>query len=372
MSELACKAMVCVPSLLAQGGVSNYYRVVNPYFEDVDGVDFFELGGQQRSPLGVALAMILEPIHFLLALINGGYGIVHLNPSIQPRALVRNAVVLVFAKLCRKKAVILWHGWDVEVERRMVRRLRRLFALIFNLADVSLVLAVEFKQRLKDLGVNHDIFVTSTIVEADMVCVREIGRQDCLALMFMARLVENKGIRETVEAFSLLKSEFPDLRLEVAGDGPEKAVLAARYAGLDGLTFHGHIGDVQKYRLMAQCDVFVFPTNYGEGMPTCVLEAMVAGLPVVTRAVGGIRDFFRHGEHGLLVETSEPQELAKSLADLLKDEELRRKISEHNRQYAEDHFSANMVSEFLKKLYAAVCNGDISDLPSEWFASIER
>ncbi|MBF0234946.1 MAG: glycosyltransferase family 4 protein [Desulfamplus sp.] len=314
--------------------------------------------------------MASEPFQFLKTLGAGQYSIIHLNPSLQPRSLIRNAVLAVLSKLAGKQVIVFWRGWDKQVEQRMVRPFQRLFRLIFNQADVHLVLAAEFRDNLRDMGISKPILVSSTIADppADITNLKKIEREEGLRLLFMSRLVKAKGIYQTVEAFKLLKAEFPSLRLDVAGDGLEMACLKKRYFGLHGLTFHGHLEDREKYELIAQSDAFVFPTSHGEGMPNCVLEAMAAGLPVITCPIGGLRDFFCNEVHGFFLKETDPLHIAETTAILLRNEILRHDISENNKNYARIHFSSSNIVTFLTKLYLATFEKKFDSLQSEWFA----
>lgn len=66
-------------------------------------------------------------------------------------------------------------------------------------------------------------------------------------------------------------------------------------------------------------DIYCFPT-YGEGMPVSLLEAMAFGFPVVTRPVGGIKDFFENGKHGFLTNSKDPEIFAELIEKFLKND----------------------------------------------------
>jgi glycosyltransferase involved in cell wall biosynthesis len=355
--------------LSGPGGVTNYFRVVKQRLKGADWIDFFELGGQHRSVFGALWAAVCEPFNFLKALGAGRYGIVHLNPSVQPRALIRSAALVVLSKLAGKQVVVFWRGWDKQVEKRMVRPFQKLFRLIFNQAEVHLVLASEFRDNLRDMGFNKPILVSSTIADPpeSITNLNKIEKDDGLKLLFMSRLVKAKGIYQTIEAFKLLKPEFPSLRLDVAGDGIEMDSLKKRYFGLTGLTFHGHLEDREKYGLIVQSDIFVFPTSHGEGMPNCVLEAMAVGLPVVTCPVGGIKDFFISGKHGFLIDSNHPRLVAKAVKKLLENNKLRKTISQYNIAFAEKNFSAEKIVDYLTVLYKNIFTGTVNAMPDQWY-----
>jgi glycosyltransferase involved in cell wall biosynthesis len=95
-------------------------------------------------------------------------------------------------------------------------------------------------------------------------------------------------------------------------------------------------------------------------MPNAVLEAMAAGLPVVTSRVGGIRDFFEDGVMGFSTEGVSVTELAAHMEKLIADPSLRERIGAHNRAYARERFAASKVAARLMDIYRSV----ISDAPA--------
>lgn len=121
-----------------------------------------------------------------------------------------------------------------------------------------------------------------------------------------------------------------DFRLKIVGDGPPRTVgryvRAVEAAGLAGrVVFTGIRRDVP--RLLAEADIYVHPARM-EGLPTAILEAMAAGVPVVAAAVGGIPDFVVHEKNGLLVPSGDAAALAAAVRRLAADRELRRRLAE--------------------------------------------
>ncbi|MBF0233967.1 MAG: hypothetical protein HQK65_13150 [Desulfamplus sp.] len=106
------KMLICTPDLTKAGGVSNYYRVIKN--NCADDFDFFEAGGKARSILGVISAIFEETNAFVKTLIYGNYNIVLLNPSLLSRAIIRNAVFLLIAKLLGKKSHCILEGVQPE------------------------------------------------------------------------------------------------------------------------------------------------------------------------------------------------------------------------------------------------------------------
>jgi glycosyltransferase involved in cell wall biosynthesis len=84
---------------------------------------------------------------------------------------------------------------------------------------------------------------------------------------------------------------------------------------------------------------------------------MACGLPVVTSAVGGLRDFFEDGAMGFSTETRDPAVLANLMEKLVRYPELCSKIGRLNQKYVRDHFTAQRVASGLAGIYSRVLNG---------------
>ncbi len=147
---------------------------------------------------------------------------------------------------------------------------------------------------------------------------------DAKLVLSVGRLSSEKGHVDLVRAMPEIRKRCgSQTTLILVGDGPEESNLAALCAklGLEGtVRMLGYRRDVE--RCYAAADVFVLP-SYTEGSPNVLLEAMDAGLPIVATAVGGIGEMIRDGENGLLVRAHDVPAIARSVAALLQDSELR-------------------------------------------------
>jgi glycosyltransferase involved in cell wall biosynthesis len=118
--------------------------------------------------------------------------------------------------------------------------------------------------------------------------------------------------------------------------------------GLNGrVAFLGPVDAAAKWKLLSEADIFLLPT-YGEGMPNAVLEAMAAGLPVVTTPVGALPEML---PHGVFVAPGDPQAIARAVLDLAGDPARRRELGQQNRRRVEECYRFETVLEILDGLY---------------------
>jgi sugar transferase (PEP-CTERM/EpsH1 system associated) len=173
----------------------------------------------------------------------------------------------------------------------------------------------------------------------------------------VGRLHPVKGTSYLLQAFADLAPDHAEAILLLVGDGPQRAQLQELVRCLENperVQFLGNRSDVS--RLLHAMDVFVLASVW-EGMPNVALEAMAVGLPVVATAVGGTPEAVVDGETGLLVPPRDPGGLARAIARLLRDPELRRKMGQAGRRRVEQHFSVERMVYQTERLYEELLSG---------------
>ena len=299
--------------------------------------------------------MLCDYLHFLRQMISKHYRVVHLNPSLGFRALLRDGIFILIAKAMGKRVLVFIHGWDHDCESRIREKYLGQFRAVFFCADAIIVLAGEFKDKLREMGYTKPIHVEVTNVETAIFEDTSYARGytgETFNVLYLSRIEREKGIYEALDAFMMLG--HPSARLIVAGDGVE-LTGAKHYAEtkrIKNVTFTGYITGSEKHQAFLEADVFLFPTYYGEGLPIAVLEAMAYGLPVITRPVGGLKDFFEHGVMGYMTESLDPCRYTEFLDAFLKDPASAARMGSFNRDYAREHFSADRVAARLQAIYA--------------------
>ena len=178
---------------------------------------------------------------------------------------------------------------------------------------------------------------------------RPPGGTDPVTLLSVGRMRAPKDLFTLVRAMADL--EPGSARLRIAGDGPDRAAVAAEVErlGLGGtVELLGTRDDVPA--LLADADVFVLASD-SEGLPMSVLEAMAAGLPVVASAVGGVPELVLDGETGILVGPRDTAALAGALARLVADSALRDRLGAAGRLRVEREFSLERFEREHLELY---------------------
>lgn len=173
----------------------------------------------------------------------------------------------------------------------------------------------DVRRRLRLRGPIH--VVPNGLVEPDEALADRV-RSASPRIAVTSRLVSHKRFDLLVDALPDLRRRWPDLLVDVAGDGPEREALQRRAADLgvqDVVRFHGFVDDDTKHRLVGDAWLTVSPSQ-AEGWGLTVIEANAAGLPAVAFDVPGLRDSVVDGETGWLLPADRP--LAEGIDDALR------------------------------------------------------
>jgi len=150
---------------------------------------------------------------------------------------------------------------------------------------------------------------------------RTYAHEDGPLIAFAGRFVHEKGIQELIKALPLLKNDFPDVRLVLAGAGHDEAEQrdrAQRYGVDDLITWPGFLDDDALATLFSAADVVVVPSVY-EPFGLVALEAQATGTPVAVTDTGGLRDLVEPGVTGERFAPQSPNAIADAVTRLLKD-----------------------------------------------------
>ncbi|MCQ3805847.1 MAG: glycosyltransferase family 4 protein [Acidimicrobiaceae bacterium] len=169
-------------------------------------------------------------------------------------------------------------------------------------------------------------------------------------VLFVGRHEERKGLQVLLEAVKLLPA---DIRVWIAGSGPETQRLKSAYGGDPRLEWLGPIDEADKTARLRGADVFCAPSLFGESFGIVLLEAMAAGTPVVASDIGGYANASRQGRDALLFPAGDHRALAEAVGGLLAD---RRKAAELvvSGNDRADEFSMDRLAELYLQRYRAL------------------
>ncbi|MCK9186700.1 glycosyltransferase family 4 protein [Candidatus Gracilibacteria bacterium] len=178
------------------------------------------------------------------------------------------------------------------------------------------------------------------------------AEKDTLIIISVAELHERKGLKYLIKAMSTIKEKYPNIKLVIVGEGPDRKNLENL---IEDLKLENHIILLGRRKeipkLLKSSNIFVLPSRR-EAFGLVNLEAMITPLPVIASKVGGIPEIIKDGETGILVEPENEKELAQALEALISDPKLREKMAEKGFLRVKENFSAQKMAEKYEKLYA--------------------
>jgi glycosyltransferase involved in cell wall biosynthesis len=357
------KVLFVRPDASRLGGIEAYFDKLSPHLRiDCESFGIARRAGE-RGAAARALRLLSDYRRYWARLADPAIGLVHINASLERNSFYREALFLRLARLRGKRSVVFFHGWRPDFERRVDRGGGRQFRLLFGGADAYVVLAASFAAALRRWGVRRDIHSEVMVIEDEAALgfdlERALQRRQAaprVRLLFASRLLRSKGIGTTLQALAILQHTHPQFELLVAGDGEaagEARALAQRLR-LANVEFLGVVSGARKYELYRDAHLLCFPTEHGEGFPNVIAEAMAFGLPVVTRPVGGIPDFFRDGVHGYLTGSTAPADVAALVLRIAGDPQGYRRMAEASHAYARAHLLTSQAARRLERLCASL------------------
>ncbi len=286
--------------------------------------------------------------------------IVHINTAYDPRSRFRDALFVLASRLLRRNIVLQIHQ---QIEADNNRILAWLTRYIYPLSNKILVFSSESKKKLADMVSEERIEIIPNAVN-----VRDFRNEDKTfkkdlsipsegkIVLFLSRLIRQKGVYDLIEAIGRVIRENGNVYFIFAGDGPERHQMETTCTqnGIGtAVRFTGHIPYRDVIRAFSCADVFVLP-SYSEGMPMVILQALAAGVPIISTRVGAIADIVKDGVNGFLVEPHAPEQLAKKILFLIDRQDLMKRIGDANIQLAVTEFDRNVLIRRFEHLYLSL------------------
>jgi len=235
--------------------------------------------------------------------------------------------VLLVALLRRRKFGIYVRGdWGYRVDFRWIGE------FVFRRAEFIVATGMGFVEQLKRF--NKRVQPVSPMISFSAIgsSKKNYEIEGEANLLYVGRMVREKGIFEILEAAARLRDAGIPIKVTMAGGGSEyeNALVETeiRRQGLsDSVECLGFVaGSSELSELFRDCDIFVFPSYYVEGFPRVVYEAMVFGCPIVCTILPGMRGLMRNRENCVGVLGGQPTELVRELRNMISDIELRTKL----------------------------------------------
>ena len=257
-------------------------------------------------------------------------------------------------------------GTHLGVIRGIPRWREKLHAILVNTGIIQVLIAASTRTRdnavQEGVSSNHIEVIFNAISPFKLSAGDRISARQKLGLhekdfflIAVGRLVYEKGHEFLIQAIPSVARSFPHITVGICGSGPLLGQLEEQISALDLEGKVRLLGQWENVReLLAAADAFVLPSRW-EGLPMALLEAMMAGLPIIATKVEGVEEVIVEGKNGLLVPIEDADALAGAIMQLMADPQLRHEMGAAAKEqvlgfYTTDHMCEQYLEQILKHI----------------------
>jgi L-malate glycosyltransferase len=216
------------------------------------------------------------------------------------------------------------------------------------------------KSKVIPMGVDLKTFSSSSST-SQLKKKYRIGNNDKI-LLFVGRLAEKKGVTYLISAMNAIIKKYPNCKLLIVGDGPEKPALIKQTQSLglfNKIIFTGSIPNSDLPQFYKAADIFVLPSIIDkrgdtEGLGVVLLEAIASGTAVIASNVGGIPDIVMNKKTGLLTDQKSSLGLSSAIVNLLGSLSQRKKLATAAKQHISKNYSWNKIAKEFNSVFSSI------------------
>lgn len=309
------------------------------------------------------MTYIYMPLWLIIMNYRERYSAVLVNPGI-----IGNSILFLVGKIFRIKVIGIGHGEEITVPlygKGIKNAIRRFIMNNFYKQASGFVVVCHFCRRLLiDLGVDSEtIDVIPSCLNPDKINNKQNRSSSGFNIISVGRLVERKGFHFLVEAIMRLKDDFPEINLEIVGDGPYRKNIEEKIKETKSESYikvNGQISDKDLINLYQKSNLFVLAHTLlengdTEGCPTVFSEAMGHGLPVIGGLGAGADTAIIQGKNGYIVDTKDIDLLKDAIKKILSDPDLAESMKQFGKKkLARDHDPKKNGIALQKTLYRII------------------
>ena len=306
--------------------------------------------------VGIAVKNVLT---FLSKIVLKRPTVIYIAISQNTWGYFRDLCFFIPAVLLKKQVVIHLRGSEfADFYCSMSFPLKFLTKILFRNVAFGIVLGNSVRHVFNGLIEESNIVVIHNGInykEFDEVNVSR-SHSSSKRILFLSGLRRRKGILLFIEALPLVINRCAEIEVIVAGewidydDKNAAEKLIRKHAIEDKIKFVGNVTGKKKYELYKTSDIFVFPPVEPEGMPWVILEAMSAGIPVISTDQGTISEVIEDGVSGFIIEPNK-DEIAKKICFLIENPEVSKRMGLRGRQIIEERFSDQIYYKKIEETF---------------------
>ncbi|PRY88386.1 glycosyltransferase family 4 protein [Mongoliibacter ruber] len=266
----------------------------------------------------------------------------------------KDSLIALMAKVLGVKTIYHFHNKGVKsCQHKGFDNL--LYRLVFNKSKVILLSELLYDDVIKYVKKDQLHVCHNGIPDYNLsASPKSIADSPKVKILFISNLIRSKGIIDLLQALSMLKEASYELTIVGAEADISSQELTRNIEDFgiqDKVKYLGKRYGEEKFELLSQADLFVFPTYYhNECFPLSILEAMCFGLPVISTFEGAVPDLVLDGKNGFIVSQRDIPQLAAAIKQLISDKELRQEMGNFSRNYFLENFTLSVFEKNIKEI----------------------
>lgn len=335
--------------------------------------DQFEYGAKKKinSKIGRFYIVLANAIKLLLKTYKFKPNFIYLNSRLEFVASTRDFITILIIKTFYPRKIhflLKSHGSNLEVlNTKKILYSKIVFPFLKSHIRGWLFLSTEELKWIisNELIDENKLFLSKNIVRIEKFKNERGFRNDlsipndCKILLFVGRLIKEKGIHYIIDAFAEIK-EKNKVMLIIVGDGEELQDIKEKIELLDikrEVILTGWVDEEKAAYYTSNCDLLIFPTFCSEGFPMALFNSLAAGLSIVTTPTRAAIDYLQEPENCLWVEPRSSVSIISAVSKLLTDEHLMQQMRANNK--VKSHlFKKSIVAEELSSILASITSND--------------
>lgn len=340
--------------ILLQSGLKNNFHLVH--------IDT-KINEDLKSMGSWSLKKLFKNLGIYFAIVKNGFiakpQLVLIPISQSTVGFIKDSLYILISRFFCKKIVLHLRGSEFKTWMDRSTPITRMYVkMIFTLCAGVIVLGNNLRYLFRGYFPENKIFVSPNGGDYTFPA-REKSDSAAIRILYVGNLQSSKGIEDVIEAIRILPITHKNqLKVDVLGGWRNEETKQNCLKKIEEhqlqITIHPPEKSHLKLQLMSNADIFLFPPRAPEGHPWVIVEAMAAGLPIISTDSGAIVESVIHEENGYIVPLSDPQAIANCIQELINFPEKRQRMGQNSRKHYLTNFTEAAMVENLTKIFNQV------------------